>query len=90
MYLLLIFEWDDGGKIGNKNKQSFQQCMNHDTKKYHVFAPMGRFQLESIYLYFPPSSQLVLYWCVLLFRFRNYKGWGVLVARWINRITSLS
>ena len=29
------------------------------TKKYHVFAPMGRFQLESIYLYFPPSSQLV-------------------------------
>ena len=26
-----------------------------DTKKYHVFAPMGRFQLESIYLYFPPS-----------------------------------
>ena len=32
------------------------------TKKYHVFAPMGRFQLESIYLYFPPSSQL-LYWC---------------------------
>ena len=33
-----------------------------DTKKYHVFAPMGRFQLESIYLYFPPSSQL--YICV--------------------------
>ena len=27
-----------------------------DTKKYHVFAPMGRFQLESIYLYFPPST----------------------------------
>ena len=26
------------------------------------FAPMGRFQLESIYLYFPPSSQL-LYLC---------------------------
>ena len=25
-----------------------------DTFKYHVFAPMGRFQLESIYLYFPP------------------------------------
>ena len=31
-------------------------------KKYHVFAPMGRFQLESIYLYFTPSSQL-LYIC---------------------------
>ena len=30
-----------------------------NTKKYNVFAPMGRFQLESIYLYFPPSSQLV-------------------------------
>ena len=28
-----------------------------NTKKYHVFAPMGRFQLESIYLNFPPSSQ---------------------------------
>ena len=28
-------------------------------KKYHVFAPMGRFQLELIYLYFPPSSHLV-------------------------------
>ena len=28
-----------------------------NTKKYHVFAPMGRFQLESIYLYFPGPSQ---------------------------------
>ena len=36
-----------------------------NTKKYHVFAPMGRFQLESIYLYFPPSSQLVYYVSVL-------------------------
>ena len=37
--------------------------INHiENKKYHVFAPMGRFQLESIYLYFPPSSQL-LYLC---------------------------
>ena len=26
-----------------------QSCSN--TKKYHVFAPMGRFQLELIYLY---------------------------------------
>ena len=31
----------------------------NNTKKYHVFAPMGRFQLELIYLYFPPSSHLV-------------------------------
>ena len=29
------------------------------TKKYNVFAPMGRFQLEIIYLHFPPSSHLV-------------------------------
>ena len=28
-----------------------------NTKKYHVFAPMGRFQLESIYLYFPPPVE---------------------------------
>ena len=34
---------------------------NH-TFKYHVFAPMGRFQLELNYLYFPPSSHL-LYVC---------------------------
>ena len=33
-----------------------------NTFKYHVFAPMGRFQLESIYLYFPPSSQLLYLW----------------------------
>ena len=26
-----------------------------NTFKYHVFAPMGRFQLELFYLYFPPS-----------------------------------
>ena len=28
-----------------------------NTKKYHVFAPMGRFQLELIYLYFPPTVE---------------------------------
>ena len=27
-----------------------------NTFKYHVFAPMGRFQLELIYLYFPSNS----------------------------------
>ena len=31
-----------------------------NTKKYHVFAPMGRFQLELIYLYFPPSFHLTV------------------------------
>ena len=30
----------------------------NNTFKYHVFAPMGRFQLELIYLYFPPASHL--------------------------------
>ena len=38
-------------------------CSNRSEKattfKYHVFATMGRFQLELIYLYFPPSSHLV-------------------------------
>ena len=29
------------------------------TFKYHVFSPMGRFQLQLIYLYFPPSSHLI-------------------------------
>ena len=28
--------------------------------KYHVFALMGRFQLELIYLYFPPSFHLTV------------------------------
>ena len=36
-----------------------QWVILNNTFKYHVFAPMGRFQLESIYLYFPPSSQLL-------------------------------
>ena len=30
------------------------------SKKYHASAPMGRSQLESIYLYFPPSSHLLI------------------------------
>ena len=30
-----------------------QEVIN--TFKYHVFAPMGRFQLEIVYLHFPPS-----------------------------------
>ena len=31
-----------------------------NTFKYHVFAPIGRFQLELIYLYFPPSFHLTV------------------------------
>ena len=30
-----------------------------NTFKYHIFAPMGRFQLELIYLYFPLSSHVI-------------------------------
>ena len=36
-----------------------------NTFKYHVFAPMGRFQLELIYLYFPPSFHLTVVVSVL-------------------------
>ena len=40
--------------------------------KYHVFAPMGRFQLELIYLYYPPSSHLVyLCFCPVGLQDRN-------------------
>ena len=31
-----------------------------NTFKYHVSAPMGRFQLELIYLYFPTSFHLIV------------------------------
>ena len=48
--------WDDSGKIGKIIINSNLDLIIN-TFKYHVFAPMGRFQLESIYLYFPPSSQ---------------------------------
>ena len=34
------------------------------TFKYHVFAPMGRFQLESIYLYFQNKGKLTLPLCL--------------------------
>ena len=33
----------------------------YNTFKYHVFAPMGRFQLELFTLIIPPSSHLVYY-----------------------------
>ena len=32
---------------------TYTTCYPINTFKYHVFAPMGRFQLELIYLYFP-------------------------------------
>ena len=57
-------------KIGSNSYEKVEtfkylgSLLKINTFKYHVFAPMGRFQLESIYLYFPPSSQL-LYCSVL-------------------------
>ena len=36
-----------------------------NTFKYHVFALMGRFQLELIYLYFPPSFHQIVVVSVL-------------------------
>ena len=53
--------WEKEKIIDNIVNEVFA-CIYINTKKNHVFAPMGRFQLESIYLYFPPSSQL-LYLC---------------------------
>ena len=41
-------KWDESIK-----KNSWQ---NKNTFEYPVFAPMGRFQLELVYLYFPPST----------------------------------
>ena len=52
----------------------------YNTFKYHVFAPMGRFQLELIYLYFPPSSHL-LYVCFCLV------GVEVTSVSWLGQLT---
>ena len=38
---------------------------NVNTKKYHVFATIGRFQLELIYLYFPPSFHQTVFVSIL-------------------------
>ena len=43
----------------SKHTTEYLHNLTFNTKKYNVFAPMGRFQLELIYLYYPPSSQLV-------------------------------
>ena len=44
----------------NRHKGIFQS-VKISTYKYHVFAPMGRIQLELIYLYFPrPLHQTVV------------------------------
>ena len=64
MFLLLCVVWLLWLCIAILNKSELMEspCKTPFVsilKKYHVFAPMGRFQLESIYLYFPPSSQLV-------------------------------
>ena len=64
-----------------------------NTFKYHVFAPMGRFQLESIYLYFPPSSQLFI--CFLSCRpfvaittlSTGFVGVEVTSVSWLEQLT---
>ena len=48
-------------------------CTSINTFKYHVFAPMGRFQLELIYLYFTPSFHLTVVVSVL-YVFRCYNN----------------
>ena len=42
-----------------------KQTSGDNIFKYHVFASMGRFQLELIYLYFPPSFHLTVVISVL-------------------------
>ena len=44
----------------NNTLADFELCQNN-IFKYNVFAPMGRFQLELIYLYFPPSFHLTVF-----------------------------
>ena len=44
------------------------------TFKYHVFAPMGRFQLELIFLYFPLSFHLTVgCFCPVVSNFNTHK-----------------
>ena len=47
-------------------------CCIISTFKYHVFAPMGRFQLELICLYFPPSFHLTVIHLTFNFIFIEY------------------
>ena len=42
-----------------ERKKKIQASLVINTFKYYVFAPMGRFQLEFIYLCFPPSSHQI-------------------------------
>ena len=46
--------YSDKHTISSSQKYTLYTLFRY-TFKYHVFAPMGRFQLESIYLYFPPN-----------------------------------
>ena len=49
--------------------------LHNFTKKYHVFAPMGKFQLELIYLYFPSSSHLVYLQYIYTEQKHTYTRW---------------
>jgi len=61
--------------------------------KYHVFATMGRFQLELIYLYFPPSfiKQLLFLSCrpfvVITTLSTGLVGVEVTSVSWLGQLT---
>ena len=48
----------DKFELNLKKGPDVETFATFNTFKYHVFAPMGRFQLELFYLYFPPSFHL--------------------------------
>ena len=62
-----------------------------NTFKYHVFAAMGRFQLELIYLYFPPSSHLMFLSCRPFVVIRTLSiglvGVEVTSVSWLGQLT---
>ena len=53
-----MFQYDNN--YSNYYSFDFNSFYNINTFKYHVFEPMGRFQLELVYLYFPPSFHLTV------------------------------
>ena len=54
--LQLTGRWQNDGIIS----LALRSVKSNNTFKYHVFAPMGRFQLEIIYLYFSPSFHITV------------------------------
>ena len=74
-----------GFEISNQATKEISKPNNwNNTFKYHVFAPMGRFQLELIYLYFPPSSHQTVVVSVL---YRNNNC--LMERRWLHYLPIL-